>query len=132
MLVVLYRIVHRAPVEAATHRVGLHGLDVRRVLVRVEVRVPAAQNHLPDVVHAVARGLLRALLEGLGELVAENVEATELVEHGDEEGLALGPEVDYAVAGNEGAPCMRGVEVVVETGVERERDWFALDVPYPT
>ena len=74
--------------------------------------------------------LLLALRAGLRELVAHDVEAAQLVEHGDHERLVVRAEVYEAVARDERGPGLGGVEVVAEAAVEGEGDGLALDVPY--
>ena len=74
--------------------------------------------------------LLLALRAGLRELVAHDVEAAQLVEHGDHEGFMVRAKVHEAVARDERGPGLGGVEVVAEAAVEGEGDGLALDVPY--
>ena len=74
--------------------------------------------------------LLLALRAGLRELVAHDVEAAQLVEHGDHERLVVRAEVDEPVAWDECGPGLRGIEVVAEAAVKGEGHGLALDVPY--
>lgn len=71
-----------------------------RVLVGIEKGIPAAENHLPDIIHAMACHVHLSILL-LDQLSTYDVDAAQLVHHGDHEWLMVGAYIDEAVAGNE-------------------------------
>lgn len=113
--------IYLPPILACQGAPSLDSVCAPYVNDRFEYRVPATQNHLPDVVQAVYSDRLR-LSCPRNVCATQDVEAPQLVENRGHEWLALRADVDDpAVGGYERGPfCVRfgRVELVVNGRLE--------------